>query len=441
MSEKNEEKDRPDDKTPASGEEAKAEQAEAVTETAEKAPEQASPPAPQGKKKGRGRKGKAPKATEAEETPPTGGEGAPPGEAKAPPPATASSGKGPWVIAVLALLFTLLVAAGSAWFWWQDQLRRQQLDQRLAQMDQRLEQAPASADLQALAARLEELGQRLDQVDRLSAEVMDLKRQTAEVEARMKAALDRLYQRMGRSSVDWILAEAEYLLRLANERLQLAHDPDTARAALQAADGRLAALDDPALQPVREAIASEIAALEALPRVDVAGLAARLDALAGQVEKLPLARRYLPPEPLAGGDVGETATSGEGPWWERAWERLKDTIEGLVVVRYNEQPVAPLLAPEQVSALRQGLVLELELARAALVRGDEALYRQSLERTARLVRQYFDPEDAATAALLKTLDELAGQRIQVSYPDLSESLRRLREAKARIGGDGGGAAS
>ncbi len=439
MSEKDE-KERPDDKTPATGEENTAAQAPAG-EGAEKAPEPVpEQAAPQGKKKkAGGRRNKAPKEEAASTG--EGGEQAPPPNGAAQRPPAASGGKGPWAIAVLALLFTLLVAAGGAWFWWQDQLRRQQMDQRLAQLDQRIGQAPAAADLQALAARLEELGQRLDQVDRLRTEVTDLKRQTAEVEARMKAALDRLYQRMGRSSVDWILAEAEYLLRLANERLQLAHDPDTARAALQAADGRLAALDDPALQPVREAIAREIAALEALPRVDVAGLAARLDALAGQIEKLPLARRYLPPEPLTGGDAGETTASGEGPWWERAWERLKDTIAGLVVVRYNEQPVAPLLAPDQVSALRQGLALELELARAALVRGDEALYRQSLERTARLVRQYFDPEDAATAALLQTLDELAGQRIRVTYPDLSESLRRLRDAKARIGGDGGEAAS
>ncbi len=434
------EKERPDDETPATGEGNTAAQAPAG-EGPEKAPaqvpEQAAPQ--EKKKKAGGRRNKAPKAEAASTG--EGGDQAPPSKGAAQrPSAASSSGKGPWAIAVLALLFTLLVAAGGTWFWWQDQLRRQQLDQRLAQMDQRLEQAPASADLQALAARLEELGQRLDQVDRLSTEVMDLKRQTAEAEARMQAALDRLYQRMGRSSVDWILAEAEYLLRLANERLQLAHDPDTARAALQAADDRLAALDDPVLQPVREAIAREIAALEALPRVDVAGLAARLDALAGQIEKLPLAHRYLPPEPLAGGDAGETTATGEGPWWERAWERLKDTIADLVVVRYNEQPVAPLLAPDQVSALRQGLVLELELARAALVRGDETLYRQSLERTARLVRQYFDPEDAATAALLQTLDELAGQRIRVTYPDLSESLRRLREAKARIGGDGGEAA-
>ncbi len=427
MSEKDE-KERPDDKTPAGEGEEKA---------PEQVPEQA---APQGKKKkAGGRRNKAPKE-EAASTGEGGEQAPPPNGAAQPPPAAPSGGKGPWAVAVLALLLTLLVAAGGAWFWWQDQLRRQQMDQRLAQLDQRIQQAPAAADLQALAARLDELGQRLDQVDSLRTEVMDLKRQTAEVEARMQAALDRLYQRMGRSSVDWILAEAEYLLRLANERLQLAHDPDTARAALQAADGRLAALDDPALQPVREAIAREIAALEALPRVDVAGLAARLDALAGQVETLPLARRYLPPEPLTGGEESQTDASGEGPWWERAWARLKDTIEGLVVVRYNEQPVTPLLAPDQVSALRQGLALELELARAALVRGDEALYRQSLERTARLVRQYFDPEDAATAALLQTLDELTGQRIRVTYPDLSESLRRLRDAKARIGSEGGEAA-
>ncbi len=355
----------------------------------------------------------------------------------APPPASTrpQGGRGAWFVAVLALLLTLGLAAGGGWFWLQDQQRAQRLESRLAELERGLEQrleAFASRDeLQALAQRLEGLS---DLEGRVEQRLNDIAARQQASEERLKAAMDRLYQRMGRSSVDWILAEAEYLLRLANERLLLAHDPDTALAALRAADSRLAAIDDPALQSVRAAIAREVAALEGVPRLDLAGLAARVDALAGRMEELPLARRYLPPEPLQAPAAGlEERPLGEGPWWEQAWNRVKETLQSLVVVRYNEQPVAPLLAPDQVAALRQALMLELEVARAALVRGDQPLFRAALERASKLVNRYFEAESPATQAVVAALQELAAMEITVTYPDLSESLRLLRAVKAEVG--------
>ncbi len=361
--------------------------------------------------------------------------------AQAPPPRAEkkSGGGGAWFVAFLALFLTLGVAGAAGWFWWMDQQRQQALEARLAQLDQRLSETPWAAELEALAARVQTLDALRDLETQVRQEVDRLAQAQQASEARLQAALERLYQRMGRSSVDWILAEAEYLLRLANARLQLAQDPDTAIAALRAADERLASLDDPALQPVRAAIAEEIAALEGLPRVDRAGLAARLDALANQAEQLPLARRYLPPEPENPLAEAPPELSADEPWWEQAWTRLAETLKSLVVVRYNEQPVAPVLAPEQVTALRTALMMELEMARVAVVRGDEALYREALRRAGDLVRRYFDGEAAATGALLQALEDLAATSIQVQYPDLSTSLRRLREAKTLLGSadDGG----
>jgi uroporphyrin-3 C-methyltransferase len=45
---------------------------------------------------------------------------------------------------------------------------------------------------------------------------------------------------VGRSQQGWSLAEVEYLLRIANQRLQLQRDLKTAQLALQAADTRFA---------------------------------------------------------------------------------------------------------------------------------------------------------------------------------------------------------
>ena len=82
--------------------------------------------------------------------------------------------------------------------------------------------------------------------------------------------------------------EMEQLLRIANYQLNLAHDPDTALAALQEADAVLARLADPGLQPLRRQLSDDILALRSVERVDIEGIALRLDSLARRVDQLPL---------------------------------------------------------------------------------------------------------------------------------------------------------
>ena len=59
-----------------------------------------------------------------------------------------------------------------------------------------------------------------------------------------------------------MFSEVEYLLRLANQRLQLERDVEGAAALLRTADARLEEANNPALVPVRRAIAEELAALK-----------------------------------------------------------------------------------------------------------------------------------------------------------------------------------
>ena len=77
----------------------------------------------------------------------------------------------------------------------------------------------------------------------------------------------------------WLRAEAQYLLRLANQRVVMARDTDSALALLDSADGILRQLDDVSLHDVRAAVAAEQAALRAVPKVDVEGIYLRLSAL------------------------------------------------------------------------------------------------------------------------------------------------------------------
>ena len=70
---------------------------------------------------------------------------------------------------------------------------------------------------------------------------------------------------------DWMLAESEYLVRMAGRKLWLEHDIVSAITLLGNADERIKALNDPSLMPIRKALAEDIAKLKGMPRVDREG--------------------------------------------------------------------------------------------------------------------------------------------------------------------------
>src|SRR5688572_17785526 len=126
------------------------------------------------------------------------------------------------------------------------------------------------------------------------ASLREAQARIAELEARVsdtqeqRVALEEMYRELSRSADDRVLSEVEQMLVFASQQLQLAGNARAALAALQAADQRLARAEKLAAAPLRRAITQDMDRLKALPLVDTAGLAVRLDGLISQVDTLPL---------------------------------------------------------------------------------------------------------------------------------------------------------
>ncbi len=93
-------------------------------------------------------------------------------------------------------------------------------------------------------------------------------------------------RQLGKTRGDWLLADAEYLLTVANQRLQLVGDVNTTRQALEAADQRLRESGDAAVFKVREQIAKELSLLNSAIVPDIVGLYAQIQQLQDSVENL-----------------------------------------------------------------------------------------------------------------------------------------------------------
>jgi uncharacterized protein HemX len=221
----------------------------------------------------------------------------------------------------------------------------------------------------------------------------------------------------------WLLAEAEYYMQIANAQLQLAGNPHLATLALGMADERIAQLADPALTEVRRALADELAALDGMEKPDIEGVTLTLASLARMVDSLPL-------QHISDSQTDDEAdVDAELSGIDKAWASVKGAVSGLVKVSGPETTAMPLMTPEAVYFLRTNLTLQLQAARLALLRGEQAVFQQSLNDAATWLELYFDTESAQVASALQTIGEIRDGIFAVTPPDISTSLRLLRQFK------------
>jgi uncharacterized protein HemX len=267
--------------------------------------------------------------------------------------------------------------------------------------------AQAAAEIDALRADLE---QRIQMLDSLPARMSNLEDSVAAIQGISTGARNTL-----------LLAEAEYYMQLANAQLQLAGNPELAAMALGMADDRIVQLADPALVEVRRALADELAALEVMEKPDIEGATLTLSSLAGVVATLPLRQ-------VGVDEIEQAAAEGEdASGVDRAWESVKRAASGLVRVTPPDETAAPLLTPDAKYFLRTNLTLQLQVARLALLRGERAVFEQSLADADDWLRDYFDTDSAQVRGARATIEEIRGGMVVVSPPDISGSLQLLRQ--------------
>lgn len=229
---------------------------------------------------------------------------------------------------------------------------------------------------------------------------------------------------------DWLLLEAEYLIQLANQRILLERDVNTAIAALEAADMRLRDTGDPGIVKVRQVVNQALQSLKQVPQSDIAGMSLTLSSINGDLEKMPLAT----PDPKS--REQEVQRELEETQKVESWRELPAAVwrdlKNLVVIRDHEKPIQPLLSPEQRFFLLENLRLQIEQARLALLSGQQTIYKERLDTAMQWIGQYFDKDSPVTRATLQSLQQLATVVIAPELPDISGTyvaLQRYRTGK------------
>ena len=345
----------------------------------------------------------------------------------APPPATPRRGTSP--VSWLALFLALVTLAAVGYMIVEDRRTRaieeassdsidrlagrlDESQESLAGLDESLEDLAATGEtLESRIAGLQkDVEDRAEILDSLPGRMSNLENSVAALQGASAGARDT-----------WLLAEAEYYMQIANAQLQLGNNPQLAMLALEMADERVVQMANPALTDVRRALADELAALEAMEKPDLQGATLTLASLARVVDSLPLRSEGGAADAVEGRADEETGAVA------RAWAAVKEAFSGLVKVTPPDEDKRAMLTPDAAQLLRSNLALQLQAARLALLRGEQAVFEQSLDDADALLGQYFDADSAQVSSARETIAEIRDSMVAVTAPDISESLRLIRQ--------------
>lgn len=315
-------------------------------------------------------------------------------------------GRGKW----LFLLVLVLIAGGVAGGWYYSQEQFKQLQGQGAQ--------EFVAQLTNMQRELAELREQIaSQAARQANVESSLLASVDETEAQLLSIAQRISQTETTGTGDWELAEAEYLLRIANQRLVTSQDITGALEMMSAADNIFKELAYPELTQARRQLVADITRLSNVQPVDYEGIYFALDAL------LPLIAE------LSGIQIEHLSASedsnSEGSSLAGYWAVVVDALSPYVVINSSADTAPQYLVSDEREALAKAEAqLLIRQAQLAMLAGEDELYQKALAGAADRIEEVFSA-DNETNSLVSTIHKYSERIISGEAVDISQSIRAV----------------
>ncbi len=232
------------------------------------------------------------------------------------------------------------------------------------------------------------------------------------------------------ANLEWKILEAEYLLGIASQKLQLQDDVTSAIALLEKADAALLASGSNSVFEARQAIADDLSSLREITPIDSPGIFLRIDALIDQVSSVDLLasmRDRFQSEQRSESQAVTAEVDGSG-----AIDSTLDFLSSVFVWRERDNVSVAMIAPGQDTLIKQNLQLVLEQVQLAVLLRDAELYRHNLENGIDGLSRYTARDSALNQSLLSSLNELLEIDIDPPLPTLESALNAVNQLTASI---------
>jgi uroporphyrin-3 C-methyltransferase len=323
-----------------------------------------------------------------------------------------------WLMVVLNFILLTGVLAAGYWGWLQWQQlqsgQKEYIQSQQSKLDQQAQSNLAMTDSiarenRALQTDLQQLAQ---QMQESAKQVQDAATQAQLAAEQSKANQQIITSIAGRRPADWLLAEADFLIRMAGRKLWLEHDVKTAMLMLQSADSRLQDLDDPSLLPIRERLAQDVQSLQQINPVSLSSVALALGALLQQVDALPLVTFERPDKVEDNDDVSGSAND----WRSNLARNWRTFTKDFFSFRKKQSDVQPYMSEQQQWLAKEQLRLALLQAQGAVMKEDVTLYQQAMQNALRVLIEDFDTQTAPVSQFTLSVQNLIDTDIKRVYP-------------------------
>lgn len=315
------------------------------------------------------------------------------------------------------ITIVLIIILGGCLYYYLN-LKHQQIVNKSSELQQQISELLRQQETEKQQINQLAESQRITQLDKKEYE-QQLEQRVEELQAQITTLSSTDVKR-------WLLAQADFLAKMAGRKLWNDYDPVTAIALLKSADSSLAEMNDPNLIEIRKTINSDISALSAITQIDYDGIILRLNQLSSDIDNLRINDSTPDGKPM---DEDSTELSNNiTDWKQNLSQSWKSFSKNFITIRRRDSHETPLLAPNQDIYLRANIRAQLLIAAQAVPRHQEQIYKQSLEQASTWIRIYFNTNDAATKAFLTEVDKLIEQPITMDIPSELKSLLLLDKA-------------
>lgn len=321
--------------------------------------------------------------------------------------------------ALVALIIAIIACFGVAYlYYWHIE------QQKLAEKNifQQTQQSLAQSEQQ-----VKKLLNQQQQIfsERLSSNIAKIKQDSQQKITQLEKAVARLSQNQ---PSDWLLHEAEYLIRIATRTIWLEHDTGAAIGLLQDADMRLKELENPEFLPIRQLIREDIAQLKLMPNINSEDTILTLMAMSKQLKSLPVKSERIPEDFVT--QVKLDLSEDIADWQEnldKTWQYFADSF---IKVSERSGTTEPLLSPQFQQNLRENLDLKLQLAQWSASKGQQKTYDQTLADIQLWLTQYFDMTAVENDKFYQAIELLKSEIVSYDYPATLSSLQAIRKTLA-----------
>lgn len=318
--------------------------------------------------------------------------------------------------AVLALLISLIAVASVGGFYYLQKIQNNQQSEAFAQQLTSLNNANEQRINQLISKQNSAIDNHVNSAITQVTNTSDIR--IKQLEAQISALKQN-------QPSDWLIHEAEYLIRIASRTIWLEHDTAAAINLLQDADARINELNSPEFLPIRQLISEDTEALKLMPTLKTEEVILTLLGLSKQLPLLSFSMAKIPNSNVEEQNLELSADTAD---WrsnlDKTWQKF---LADFITIRRREGNVEPLMSTSNQQHLKENLALKLQQAQWAASEEKSQLFTQTLEDISQWLSEYFDMGHLETAKFYQSIQLLKNETVSYNYPTKLQSLNAIRQ--------------